>query len=342
MPAAEIPYEVFALALETTRGTAVTPPTHLLPFAGAITPVREKYRPDESRGTLAEFYRSKTVRTSSKISGDGGLDPNYAPLVYNMVMKPVTSPTTPTSGVLTRLWTFVPTMNNDDLKSATFYSGDPNVQVFQAAYGMADNLKVDCDATSTDGVTWSLDATAQFPARVAAPTFPAQNIGNLLIPGAMQLWIDTASAIGTTEITGRVVSTSWSIPTGVTYKYYANGPTGGRGFTKTGRKRRHAEVTVVFELNDLSIGVGTEYRLWEADTSVKMRVRLNGDAIETVAGPLTYYYYTEIDIYGPLDALAWGDVEGSNRTMEFTVQSEYDATAGADYVLRAQNTRTTL
>jgi hypothetical protein len=341
MPAAEIPYEVFGLALETTRGTAVTPPTHYLPFNGMITPVREKYRPDESRGTLAEYYRSKTVHTSAKISGDGGLDPNYAPLIYNMVMKPVTSPTTPTNGVLTRLWSFVPTMNADDLKSGTFYSGDPNVQIFQAAYGMADNLKVDSDATGTDGVTWSLDATAQFPTRVSAPTFPAQNIGNLLVPGAMQLWIDTTT-IGTTEITGRFVSTSWSVPTGVTYKYYANGPTGSKNFTKTGRKKRHAELTIVVELNDLSMAAGAEYRLWEADTVVKMRVRLNGDAIETVTGPLTYYYYTEMDIYGSLDAPGWGDVEGSNRTIEFTVQSEYDATAGADYVLRAQNTRTTL
>jgi len=63
MPSAEIPFELFGLALETTRGTAVTPPSHLLPLVGTIKPTRPKYRPDEARGTIEEFYRSKTVHT---------------------------------------------------------------------------------------------------------------------------------------------------------------------------------------------------------------------------------------------------------------------------------------
>src|SRR6476620_4502560 len=133
MASAELAYEYLAIALEATRGTAVTPPTAYLPFKGMVKPIREKYRPEESRGTLAKNYRSKTVRTSSEWSGEGGLDPNYCPLVFNLFMKAVTTPTTPTNGVLTRLWTFVPTMTSDDLKSATFYFGDPNVQIFQSA-----------------------------------------------------------------------------------------------------------------------------------------------------------------------------------------------------------------
>jgi hypothetical protein len=44
MPSAELSLEVFALALEATRGTAITPPTHSMPVAGVITPVRTKYR----------------------------------------------------------------------------------------------------------------------------------------------------------------------------------------------------------------------------------------------------------------------------------------------------------
>jgi hypothetical protein len=342
MPAAELPFEYFALALETVRGTAVTPPTHYLPLVGTLTPIREKYRPEESRGTLAEFYRSKTVRTSAEWTGEGGADPNYAPLLFNLICKANSTPTTPALGVLTRLWTYTPTMTSDDLKSATIYFGDPNVQIFQSAYAMADELTVSADATGTDAVTWSVKGVGKFPTRVAAPTLPAQNVGDLLMPGAMQLWMDTASAIGTTEITGRFMSTEWTIPTGNVYKYYAGGPTGGLGFTKTGRGRRHAEATITVELNDLSIAAGKEYLTWEADTVVKMRIRLNGGAIETVAGPLTYYSYLNLDIYGALDALEWGDVEGTNRTMTFTVQSEYDSTLGADFSLSAQNTRATL
>jgi len=340
MPAAELPFEYMAVALESTRGTAVTTPTHYLPMAGTLTPVREKYRPAESRGTLAEFYRSKTVRTRSEWTAEGGADPNYAPLLFNMAVKAVTSPSTPTNGVLTRLWTFAPTMTSDDLKSATIVFGDPNVQIFQAAYCMAEELTISANADSTDGATWSLKGGGKFPTRVADPTLPAQAVGDLLMPGAMQLWIDTSSAIGTTEVTGRFISTNWTIPTGVGYKYYAGGPTGGLGFTKTGRAKRSAKATIVVELNDTSIDTGKEYDTWEADTVVKMRIRLNGSLIESVTPD--YYSYIQLDIYGPLDAFSWGEVAGTNRTMQFEVTSEYNATAGYDFALYAQNTKTSV
>lgn len=338
---AEIPYELFGLALETTRGTAVTPPTHLVPIAGTITPVRTKYRPDEQRGTTEEFYRSKTAHTSSTFDiPESLLDPNYAPVLFNMVMKAVTSPSTPTNGVLTRLWTFVPTLTSDDLKAATLYFGDPNVQIFQSAYCMADEFTVTADATSDTAATFTMTGGGYFPARVSAPVFPAAIPGDLLMPGAMQLWIDTSSAIGTTEVTGRFVKTEWTIPTGVTRKNYANGPTTGLNFTKAGRTKRHAEATIEVELNTVSIAASKEYLTWEADTSVKMRIRLNGGLIESVTPD--YYSYVQLDIYGPLDALEWSSVEDSNRTMRFTVQSEYNSTLGASFAMYAQSSRTTL
>lgn len=340
MAAAELPLELFAMALETTRGTAVTPPTHVLPMIGTLKPVRQKWRPDEARGTLEEIYRSKTVRTWSEFDVTGPADPNYAPFMYNLISKAYSTFTTPTNGVLTRLFTAVPTISSDDLKSATAYGGDPNVQIWQAAYCMADEFTLTADATSEEGVTWGLKGMGQFPTRVAAPTFPATIPGDLLAPGAMQLWIDTSSAIGTTEVTGRFVKTNWKIPTGVTRKRYANGPTGGLGFTKTGRGKRHAEATIVVELNETSINTGKEYLLYEADTTVKMRIRINGALIESVSPD--YYSYIQLDIYGPLDALEWGDVEGTNRTMAFTVQSEYNSTLGASWALYAQSQRTAL
>ena len=338
MPSAEVPYSLFGLALEATRGTAVTPPTHFMPVAGMITPVRTKYRPEEARGTTEDFYRSKTSSTGADWSiPDSLLDPNYAPILFNMIAKAVTTPSTPGGGTLSRLWTFVPTLTSDDLKSATLYAGDPNVQTFQAAYCMADELTISADATGEDAATYTAKGAGYFPTRVAAPVFPAAIPGDLLMPGAMQLWIDTSSAIGTTEITGRFISTDWTIPSGVVYKRYANGPAGGLNFTKAARGKRHAEATIVVELNDLSIGAGKEYLTWEADTTVKMRIRLNGTLIEAAL-----YNYVQLDIYGPLDAFSWGVVEDTNVTMQFTVQSQYDATLGASFALYAQSQRTTL
>lgn len=340
MAAAELPFEVFALALEATRKTAVTPPTHVLPMQGMITPVREKYRPDEVRGTLARNYRSKTVRTGADWVANDILDLNYAPVLLNMAMAVVTSPSTPTNGVLTRLWTFNPTLTSDTIKSATLYGGDPNVQIWQAAGCMLDELTLTADASGTDGCKWSAKGKGMFPTRVAAPTFPASIAGNLVVPGAMQLWIDTSSAIGTTEVTGRLISTNWTIPTGVTYKYYANGPTGGLSYTKTGRQKRAAKADITVELNETSINTGKEYLTFEADTVVKMRIRLNGPLIESVTPD--YYEYLQLDIYGPMNSFSWGDVAGSNRTMKFTVESEYQSSPAHDFALYVQNQRTSL
>jgi hypothetical protein len=343
MPSAELVFEGLSLALETTKGTAVTPPAFWLPFSGTIKPTRSKYRTRDANGQLAGVTRSKTVRADAEWSGDGGLDPNYAPLLFNLMVKSVTSPTTPTNGVLTRLWTFAPSMTTNAPKSATFYFGDPNVQIFQAAYCMADEMTIKADASGEDAATCSIKGFGRFPTRVTAPTMPAQNVGDMVMPGAMQLWIDTSSAIGTTEVTGRFISTDWTIPTGLKAKHYAGGPTGGLNFTKDGIGPRSAKAVVVVELNDISIGAGKEYLLWEADTQVKMRIRLNGSLIESVTPD--YYSYVQMDIYGPLDAFDWGDVEGTNRTMQFEVTSElnsYAVAAGYDFSLAVQNQRTTL
>jgi hypothetical protein len=337
---AELALEYFAAALETTRGTAITAPTHYIPLAGSITGSREKYRPEESRGTFARNYRSATVRTDAEWEAEGGADVNYLPFLANMVIKGVTSPTTPTNGVLTRLWTFTPTMNADNIKSATMWFGDPNVQIFRSAFCVAEELTISADASGTDGVTMAINGMGNYPTRVSAPTLPSMAVGSLLAPSGIQLWIDTSSAIGTTEVSGRVVSTEWAIPTGVSTKHFATGPGASANYGRIGRGKRAATAQIVVELNDESIGSGKEYQLWEADTTVKMRIRISGQLIESVTPD--YFEYVEFDIYGPLDAFEWGDLEGTNRTMQFTVESQYDSTLGADFSLKVQNQKTSL
>jgi hypothetical protein len=303
-----------------------------------IKPSRNKYDTRDSNGT-----RSKTVTAGAEWNGDGAVDPAYAPLLFNLIVKSVTSPTTPTNGILTRLWTFAPAMTSDATKAATFYFGDPNVQIFQSAYCMAEEMSVSADASGEDAATWKFKGFGRFPTRVAAPTMPAQSVGSLVMPAAMQCWIDTASAIGTTELTGRFISTDWTIPTGIVQKRYASGPTGGLNFTKHGIQARTATAKIVVELNDISIGAGKEYLLWEADTQVKMRIRLNGSLIESVTPD--YYEYVQLDIYGPLRSFDWGEVAGTNRTMSFEIKSEYSpyaVAAGFDWQLVVQNQKVAL
>lgn len=331
---ASIPFEYLLVALEATRGTAINPPTHYLNIAGKVTPRQSKYRPSESRGTIVEHYRSKTVRRWCEWEGEGPADTRTMVILGHMFVDGVVSPTIP-GGTLPRLWTFVPTVAADDIDSATFYWGDPNVQAFQAAYCMGDELKITADASSEDGVMVEVSGQGHFPAATAPLSVPAQLTPPMLAPSDMQLWIDTSSAIGTTEITGRLVSTEITIPSGVTYKWLASGPSGGKNFQRTGRTKRHAELTMTLELLDL-----TQYNIFannDGDTVAKVRVRFNGPVIETA-----FRHYIEFDIYGPLELADWGELEESNRTVEFSVISEYDSTLGADFALRVQNDSATI
>jgi hypothetical protein len=329
----EIAFERFALALEATEGTAVTPPTHMIPLAGMLNFTQERYAPDEARGYLAGRSRSVIARKGSEWSAEGGLDTYIAPVIANMIVQGgVTSPTTPSGATDSRLWEFVRSMTSKTLKSATMYFGDPNVQIWQAALGLATEWVITSDGTGTDGSTQTVSGIARFPTQVATPTWPTAVFGSLISPMDLEVWLDTASAIGTTALTGTVLSATHTIPSGLVGKHIPNGPGTSRSISRSGIGKSNATTTVVMEVADM-----TQFDLYEGETLVKLRVRHNGPEIET-----GFYEYVEVDAYGYFDFDSWGDLEGTNRTVSFTLEHEYDATLGSDLAVRIQNERASL
>ena len=130
---------------------------------GTLKPVKEWYRPDEARGTLVEAYRSKVAREWSEWSGEGPLDVYLLPVLLNMCVtgNMTGQPTTPSGATNSRLWTFTPTINSNDLKVATFFWGDRNVQMFEGRYGTLDELTITADASGTDGSKMSAGGRTQ-------------------------------------------------------------------------------------------------------------------------------------------------------------------------------------
>lgn len=410
---AEIAFEVLALALETTRGTAVTPPTHYANLEGVLKPNGEYYEPVESRGELEEVHRSVKTREWGEWEGSGPLDVDLLPVFLNMLVQGgIDAPTsTPAGATNSRLWAFVPTLTSDDLETACFYWGDPNVQLFRGAYGYIDELKISADATSTDGATMEVSGMTQMPISqgvitaisqaatavvtsaghglvagdevtisgvagmtevngntytvgtvtantfqldatnstgytaytsgglwtLEPPTFPAQTIGDLIPALYTQIWLDTSSAIGTTELSGRVISAEVTIPGQIVPKYLGKAPGSGLNYSRLGRGKRRPSAAVVFEFLDTA-----QYQLFRTDTLVKCRIRMSSSAaIETVSGT-TFYNYAECDIYGKLKFEDWGDLEGVNRTVEFSIDGIKDATLGASFRVAVQNNNTAL
>lgn len=336
---AEIPFETLRLALESARGTAITSPTHLLNLEGKITPARTRARRRMQTGTTFANYSGQHVdtRAMSNWEGEGELDVNEILVLLNMCVQPVTSPSTPTNGVDTRLWEFVRSGTADNLKSATVWWGDPAINQQRSPFVMIDELVIENDASSEDLATLSVKGMGKFPSKVAAPAATV-TIAGATFPGQlMQLWIDSgASAIGTTEITDRLVSAKHTIKTGVKYKYIAKGPTSDLGFSLVGlEKIAHVETELTLEFLDYD-----EYDQWAAGTDLKVRVRHNGALIESVTPD--YYNYVEIDTYAPGDELEWGDNEGTNRTITLKFISQYDEDLGSDLRVAVQNERTSL
>jgi hypothetical protein len=336
---AEVAFESVQLKLEAVRGTILTPPDHWLNMVGTLTPMRELYRAPDTTATLAEHGgRTQIVRKWGELAADGDLDPWMLPVLANMALKGgITTPATPPSAVLTKSWVFPRSITADDLKSATEYFGDPNQKIYQGGYGMLDELTIKSQPTGNDGTKMSVKGHTHFLTQLgAAPTPPAQALGPLIVPGWIAVYADTSLAIGTTLIVGRVLNVEHTFPTGVTYKWPGQGPASGLDYHHTGRKKTHCTTKITLDMVDQ-----TEYNLYEGAQQVKLRVIHYGSAIETVTGPLTYYNMVQVDMYGTLDSLKWANYEG-NRTMELTMESEENATAGTDAIVTVYNTRATL
>lgn len=333
----ELIFEGLYAALEATRGTAANPPTYWLPMKGFILPKQNRYRPDETRGLRAKNYRSVTTRRWAELGGGKGpLDPSIAHVVGVMALNgSITTPTTPGGAAAARLWTIPRAMTSDNLKSATIYGMDPNVQQFRSAYMMIDEWSISSDGSSEDGIESTIKASGAFPSATAASSIPAQAPGPILPPGLMEIWLDTSSAIGTTSI-NTFVRAELTIPTGIKRKWIAGGPTNTLSFQRIGMEATAPTVKLAFEVDNLS----QVYNLWEnnqGNTVIKTRIRFNGPEIEP-----NFRYFVEYDTWLTCDEPNWAELEGTNRLLELTLQGEYDTTNATDLIMRVQNTKATL
>lgn len=420
---AETAFESLSAVFEVTRGTPVTPPDHLLPLKGTITPRDTKFRPDDHMGGLAEIYRSEVVRQWCELEGEGGLDIWSAPFLFNMIIGPLAAgvtaggwvsgitgltggtgytnaPTiafaaspaggrtakghalvaggvvtaivvddpgfgytvapaitiTPVGGgsgasataqiapqaTLAKYWDFARVINADTIKTSTFYWGDPNQRMFQAAFGVLDSLTFGGDASGTDGSTMSVSGHGNFPTDLAAPAIPAAVLSPLIIPGKMQIWLDSyndanaTTGWGGTEVTGRIVSATHTLQSGATYKFVSTGPAGTITYTRIGRQRTHPETKFVVEFVDQN-----EWTKYKDHDVVRAKVRHNGPKIETVSST-DFYNFVEVYAYGKLDLDSWGELEGTNRTLEFTIQHEVEPLWNTDLRVGVQSTRSAL
>jgi hypothetical protein len=334
--AVELAFETLLAAIESTRGTAISAPTHLIHLGGSITPTKSVQAPDESRGTLASNYRTVATRYGATFEiAEGPVDTRILPFLLSGILNGNVSATTPGGATNTREWAFARDITADDIESYTLWFGDSSIRQWVGAYAMFLEATLSNDASSEDGVlTFSGNGECRkIATNSPADAAPTATAGAMLPGQMMSLFIDTSSAIGTTAVTGRLVSASHTLRTGVTFKYLGGGATSTLDFARTGRSRVIGiTTTIVMELPDMS-----QYDNWANHDTLKVRVIHNGATIES-----GFNHQVIVDTYGPFTALSWGTNADSNRTVELTIEGQVDATLASDCQIKVFNDSATL
>ena len=331
---AEITFEEGLAALEAIADTAETTPTYKLNETIVINP-REDFTDDPSaRGTLVSRYGDILIGTKSDWTADGALDLNEFPLWLNLSVKGGITPTQPdpTNAPSVYLWTALPAITLNDLKTGTLWGFDPNITRMRAAGARCDTLSLTGD--NRDIINFSASGFAHLTEEVTGVVSPAANTSILLPFYGAKAWIEpdgSTDPYGTTPVPdGLIVSWGFEIDSTWSEKYAANG-TG--DLSGGGRKARGANLHIELEMPDL-----TYYNMWKAGTHHKVRFRAEGGIIPGT----TLNYYWQVDIYGRLNKDDWGSYADTNRTIQLTVPSMYENSLGADWKMYCQNSRATV
>lgn len=320
------------VGLESTHGTLVAADTILL---GALqyTDQRTFHQPeDEERNSLALVHRSTELTKATALQFTGALTFEQALQFLSMGVKGGISPTTPTNGVLTRDWTFTPSLTADNAHdSFTFEYGDDQ-QEYECGYVMAEQLEF----TFAMGEVGQLSATL-FGQSTAKSTFT----GSITVPTVedvvsqtVQMYKDSSWAnLGTTELTGTLANAVIRLPTGLSMARYASGST---EFTTHGIAKRACEVELTVRHNNSGEALYDDY---VAQNLIFIRLEATGSEIEQVTPTYDKLFRFDGAIRLSEPPQFFEDYNGFNTVM-LRGRTYEDPTSNNDFSFMVRNTVT--
>lgn len=263
--------------IETTRGLAV-PATKKL-YGGPITINRSQ--PNryavEDRGVFTDKFRGNKQLVEAGWTWPHDVTYEDEPFYISTFLN---GGITATGGATTGYkWAFVPDTTTDTLKTMTWESGDEDVQ-WQAPFSTTDTA--DYDLKLNDGITASLGGFASdwIPTTSGdlitsfsgfTPGLTDRDVESIMGWQA-RLFVDPdADPIGTTQILGRFISSTWSYHNQNKRKYFGDA---GIRFSRLGRGRRQVQCSAEFEALDTA-----QYADYEETNRLAVRIGLYGTQI---------------------------------------------------------------
>lgn len=260
---------------ESTKGTAV-PATAILLGALTMKETPTIHRPEEERGSMAEFFRSLKVANLAELSFEG--DATFEQILYLLHMG-VAGNVSPTGdGAATPyLWTFTPALAAAATFDAfTFEYGD-DIQAWETEFCMASEVSIKGALNEA-----MIMAASIFGRKMTATTFTAAlslpTVESIPFQKAKLYIDDEDGTIGTTEKSSLLVAAEYVINTGLVPKRYADGSI---DFTSYQESIKNVELKLTFAFN---ANAETERTKFDGETLRLFRIEAEGSDMGGVLG----------------------------------------------------------
>lgn len=317
MVASVVPVTVLQAGAEGTAGTLAAA-THVVdhtPGTGQVSRDISKIKVTNA-GSYASMHRSYAGQEVTTVS-------YTAPATYDRLVTPflqVLNGTAAASGTAAnKTWSFTTISDTtDDLASYSFELGGPNwPSVYKVAGVKATSLEINITHDQPweytyEGVGMAVTVGTAVTSGLSLPSTLVDILGT-----NTKVYVDTAGGtIGTTQLTGVVVSASISLGTGMTARHTLDGQAYPYRIARSGRRSVEAKLVIEYASQ-------TEYTAWAADTERLVRIEATGPSLGTGT------YKATLNLYGIWDALELGD-DGDVKTLELTLAGRYNSTAAAE------------
>lgn len=312
-------------ALESQRGTDLTP-TRLI-YAEEFTIEQDvaTIRPEELRNSYSGFFSASAGRETNRVRMRGRLSYDDAAWAGQLFFKAVSA-----TGGNPYVYTFLPTLTSDDVKTLTLQLGDAQaisatVPAQKINYLMGETLnwhfeKNDDGAVTFDYSFLSAKAATQISAFTGSLTDRSVTMASC---NNTTVYSDAGGTIGTTA-DSNIISVDWTLNLNPVPLYTLDATTGANAVYRPQHRTWTATITRAFA-ND------THLDDYIDKTVQKIRVKTTTGASAII----------QLDLYGVYTARSWAEVDGI-ITEELTLEPVYDVTSTSDFNAIVTNTVATI
>ena len=313
-----IPLQLVQMGIESVRGTGVPATTILDMDAGGAALVRTpSIIRIRNSGSLATSHRSYPGNDVIQVDVAGTWTYNWAPNWFNLFLGPLA---TGTGASADKTWTFgsaVVSDSADNLTSATLEVGGRDT--WPSEYQVKGCVGLKLELSIKAGAAWTYKASllgqAVTPQAKTGSLTTAAGIVDVL-GTTTKVYIDSASAFGTTQKVGTVLSADITIDLGAQARYTLDAARTPTRVGIVGPRKVAAKVIAEYAAQ-------TEYTAAHAGTAQRLRIAATGPTLGSSA------YACTVDIPGTYETFTIGK-DGDVVTEELHLTAQYDSTPAAD------------